>query len=46
MDMTEEVTSTLRVEAHHPPVVLDEPKAYHINQRDEGIDLNGVYGQC
>ena len=44
MDMTEEVTSTLRAEAHHPPVVLDEPKAYHINQRDEGIDLNGVSG--
>ena len=44
MDVTEEVTSTLRAEAHHPPVVLDEPKAYHINQRDEGIDLNGVSG--
>lgn len=44
MDATEEVTSTLRAEAHHPPVVLDEPKAYHINQRDEGIDLNGVSG--
>ena len=43
-DVTEEVTSTLRAEAHHPPVVLDEPKAYHINQRDEGIDLNGVSG--
>ena len=44
MDVTEKVTSTLRAEAHHPPVVLDEPKAYHINQRDEGIDLNGVSG--
>ena len=44
MDVTEEVTSTLRAEAHHPPVVLDEPKAYHINQRNEGIDLNGVSG--
>lgn len=44
MDVTEEVTSTLRAEAHHPPVVLDEPKAYHINPRDEGIDLNGVSG--
>lgn len=44
MDVTEEVTCTLRAEAHHPPVVLDEPKAYHINQRDEGIDLNGVSG--
>ena len=44
MDVTEEVTSTLRAEAHHPPVVLDEPKAYHINQRDEGIDLQGVSG--
>ena len=44
MDVTEEVTSTLRAEAHHPPVVLDEPKAYHINQRDEGLDLNGVSG--
>ena len=44
MDVTEEVTSTLRAEAHHPPVVMDEPKAYHINQRDEGIDLNGVSG--
>ena len=44
MDVTEEVTSSLRAEAHHPPVVLDEPKAYHINQRDEGIDLNGVSG--
>ena len=44
MDVTEEVTSTLRAEAHHPPVVLDEAKAYHINQRDEGIDLNGVSG--
>lgn len=44
MDVTEEVTSTLRAEAHHPPVVLDEPKAFHINQRDEGIDLNGVSG--
>ena len=44
MDVTEEVTSTLRAEAHHPPMVLDEPKAYHINQRDEGIDLNGVSG--
>ena len=44
MDVTEEVTSTLRAEAHHPPVVLDEPKAYHITQRDEGIDLNGVSG--
>ena len=44
MDVTEEVISTLRAEAHHPPVVLDEPKAYHINQRDEGIDLNGVSG--
>ena len=44
MDVTEEVTSTLWAEAHHPPDVLDEPKAYHINQRDEGIDLNGVSG--
>lgn len=44
MDVTEEVACTLRAEAHHPPVVLDEPKAYHINQRDEGIDLNGVSG--
>ena len=26
MDVTEEVTSTLRAEAHHPPVVLDEEK--------------------
>ena len=27
MDVTEEVTATLRAEAHHPPVVLDEPAA-------------------
>lgn len=27
MDVTEEVTCTLRAEAHHPPVVLDEPSA-------------------
>ena len=26
MDVTEEVTATLRAEAHHPPVVLDEEK--------------------
>ena len=26
MDVTEEVTCTLRAEAHHPPVVLDEEK--------------------
>lgn len=44
MDVTEEVTCTLRAEAHHPPVVLDEPQAFHINQRDEGIDLHGVSG--
>lgn len=44
MDVTEEVTCTLRAEAHHPPVVMDEPQAFHINQRDEGIDLHGVSG--
>ena len=44
MDITEDVTCTLRAEAHHPPVVLDEPQAFHINQRDEGIDLHGVSG--
>lgn len=27
MDVTEDVTCTLRAEAHHPPVVLDEPKS-------------------
>lgn len=27
MDVTEEITATLRAEAHHPPVVLDEPAA-------------------
>ena len=26
------------------PYTLSELKAYHINQRDEGIDLNGVSG--
>lgn len=44
MDVTEDVTCTLRAEAHHPPVILDEPQAFHINQRDEGIDLHGVSG--
>jgi DNA (cytosine-5)-methyltransferase 1 len=44
MDVTNEVTCTLRAEAHHPPVVLDEPKACHINQRDAGIDLPGISG--
>ena len=59
MDVTEEVTCTLRAEAHHPPIVMDdadnsgdadsadnadEPQAFHINQRDEGIDLHGVSG--
>lgn len=27
MDVTEEITATLRAEAHHPPVVLEEPAA-------------------
>lgn len=44
MDVLVEKTSTLRAEAHHPPLVLDEPQAFHINQRDEGIDLHGVSG--
>ena len=53
MDVTEEVTCTLRAESHHPPIVMDdadsadnadEPQAFHINQRDEGIDLHGVSG--
>ena len=47
MDVTEDVTCTLRAEAHHPPVVMEQAEytgAFHINQRGEGIDLHDVSG--
>ena len=34
MDVTHEVTCTLRAEAHHPPVVLDEPAVFENHSQD------------
>lgn len=34
MDITHEVTCTLRAEAHHPPVVLDEPTVFENHSQD------------
>ena len=34
MDVTHDVTSTLRAEAHHPPLVLDEPTVYENHSQD------------
>ena len=34
MDITHEVTCTLRAEAHHPPVVMDEPAVFENHSQD------------
>ena len=34
MDVTHEVTCTLRAEAHHPPVVLDDPAVFENHSQD------------
>lgn len=34
MDVTHEVTCTLRAEAHHPPVVMDEPAVFENHSQD------------
>lgn len=46
MDISNDVTSTLRAEAHHPPCVMENnyAGAFHINQRNEGIDLHDISG--
>ena len=45
MSVTEHRTATLRAMANHPPCVMDNyAGAFHINQRNEGIDLKNVSG--
>ena len=34
MDVTHEVTCTLRAEAHHPPVVMDDPAVFENHSQD------------